>query len=202
MEAIKFTFSEMLSLFGVVQCVYILVYVSFRTIKISHVFLTVLYFFFLACAFSLDFAEGTLSSFIPYFGVLQWLAWAYIVPIGALLIYQMAKISHLPPVNYWIVLLFPLLGLAFSYGVTRHFPQCEHITSGCSALYEWLSVSALLSGSASLLMIFIKKDIFENIRIQPAGHERYWLILSLVIMSVLYLALCIFYTHFIQDLRE
>ena len=55
MDQLRFTIPEMLSLIGVFQCVYILVYVLFRAGNISRVVLPLLYFLVLGVGFFLDF---------------------------------------------------------------------------------------------------------------------------------------------------
>lgn len=187
MEQLRFSFPEILSLFGVFQCVYILVYVSFRTIKLSHVILPLLYFFVLGCAFFLDFAREYVSDLIPYFEYWSWAAWAYIVPFGVLLIFQMAKISKLPRWPVWSVLLLIPLAFMFSVLVTKKTPECADLRVLCTSLDEWLSLSALIAGALSLLMIWAERNIFADIRSQSAGRERYWLILSLIILNIFYL---------------
>lgn len=188
MEQLRFSLPEMLSLFGVFQCVYILVYVSFRTIKLSHVILPLLYFLVLGCAFSFDFARGYVAELIPYFEIMSWAAWAYIVPLGVLLIFQMAKISRLPRWPIWCVLLLIPVAFIFSVLVTKKTADCFDLGSPCSSLYEWLSLSALVVGALSLLAIWAERNIFSEIRSQSAGRERYWLILSLIILNIFYLA--------------
>lgn len=188
MEQLRFSFSEMLSLFGVFQCVYILVYVSFRTIKLSHVILPLLYFLVLGCAFFLDFARGYIGDLIPYFEYLSWAAWAYIVPLGVLLIFQMAKLAKLPPLPVWGILVFVPLAFVLSVLATRKVHGCAGFGLSCSALDEWLSLSSLVLGALSLLVIWAERNIFTDIRNQNAGRERYWLILSLIILNIFYLA--------------
>lgn len=188
MEQLRFSLPEMLSLFGVFQCVYILVYVSFRTIKLSHVILPLLYFLVLGCAFFLDFARGYVGNIIPYFEYASWAAWAYIVPLGVLLIFQMAKIAKPPPLPVWGILIFVPLAFVLSVLATKKAHDCTGFGASCPTLDEWLSLSALVLGALSLLVIWAERNIFINIRNQSAGRERYWLILSLIILNIFYLA--------------
>lgn len=188
MEQMKFSLLEMLSLFGVFQCVYILVYVSFRTLKISHVILPLLYFFVLGAAFLSDFARLYVSSLIPAYDLISWSIWSYVLPLGVLLVFQMAKIRRLPPLPVWGVLALVPAALAFSLAMTEKSEICLNYNEPCPELREWLAISGLIAGALSLLVIWAARSTMSEIREQSAGRERYWLILSLVILNICYLA--------------
>jgi AraC-like DNA-binding protein len=51
----------------------------------------------------------------------------------------------------------------------------------------------ILTGGASLLVLWIKKDLFSQVRSQKFGRERYWLILTIAINNIFFLALMFSY---------
>lgn len=187
MEQLRFTLPETLSLIGVFQCVYILVYVSFRAQKFSHVILPLLYFFVLGCGFFTDFARGYIGGLTPYYDTMGWGVWNYVLPLGVLLVIQMARISKLPPVWAWSVLALVPAALGFSVVmVTQGQDACSHIYE-CPSFMEWLNISGLVAGSVTLLLIWGLRGLFEDLLTQKAGQERYWLILSLIMVNICFL---------------
>ncbi|PCI56918.1 MAG: AraC family transcriptional regulator [Alphaproteobacteria bacterium] len=194
MNNILFTIPEVVSLIGVFQCVYLLVYVSFRAGNLVRVILPVLYFLILGTAFFIDLARGSIADITPYYDVISWTSWSLGTPLSVLLIIQMSHITKLPSLVNWSILLVTPLALAFSVFITRYVaPSCGGILT-CPDFLAWLNVSGLVAGAISLLAIWGHRNIFSDVRSQKAGQERYWLILSLIIVNIFFLALTAFHT--------
>lgn len=195
MNNIFFTVPEVVSLIGVFQCVYLLVYVSFRAGNIVRVFLPILYFFILGVAFFIDLARGFISDITPYYEVISWVSWAFGTPLSVLLIVQMSHITKLPSLINWAILLVVPFVMLFSYiTVTYALPSCDGGLAMCNDFISLLNISGLVAGAISLLAIWGHRNIFSDVRNQNAGQERYWLILSLIILNVCFLALTAFHT--------
>ena len=194
MNNILFTIPEVVSLIGVFQCVYLLVYVSFRAGNIVRVLLPVLYFLILGTAFFIDLARGFIAEITPYYDVISWTSWSLGTPLSVLLIIQMSHITKLPSLVNWSILLVVPLALAFSVFITGYMePACGDVLI-CPEFLAWLNVSGLIAGAISLLAIWGHRTIFSDVRSQKAGQERYWLILSLIIVNIFFLALTVFHT--------
>ncbi len=194
MNNILFTIPEVVSLIGVFQCVYLLVYVSFRAGNIVRVILPVLYFLILGTAFFIDLARGFIAEVTPYYDVISWTIWSLGTPLSVLLIIQMSHITKLPSLVNWSILLVTPLALTFSVFITRYLASsCGDILT-CDEFLAWLNVSGLVAGAISLLAIWGHRNIFSDVRSQKAGQERYWLILSLIIVNISFLALTAFHT--------
>ncbi|MCB1681010.1 MAG: helix-turn-helix transcriptional regulator [Rhodospirillales bacterium] len=187
MEQLRFTIPEMLSLVGVFQCVYILVYVLFRAGNASRVILPLLYFFTLGVGFFLDFASSYIGEITPYYDLIRWAAWFFGPPLSVLVIIQIAQITKLPSLADCAVLLFIPVALLFSWGMAVQAKECE-IIANCPVFWEWLDVTGLIAGTASLLMIWVHRGLFSELQKQKAGKERYWLILALIIVNIFFLA--------------
>lgn len=188
LDKISFSFPEILSLVGLIQCVYLLVYIGFRIGQISKVGLPLLYFFVLACAFFFDLAENHIGALSHYYDYLQWVAWFSGPPLSVLLVIQFANLKK--PINFfdfWIVLLIPL-GFVLSALAVGDSPACQ-IFQPCDELKGLMRVTGLLAGAMSLLIIFSKKNLFIAIRNQKLGKERYWLILSMICMNICFLSI-------------
>ena len=195
MNNIFFTVPEVVSLVGVFQCVYLLVYVSFRAGNIIRVLLPILYFFILGTAFFIDLARGFISDITPYYDVISWAMWAFGTPLSVLLIVQMSHIKKLPSFINWTILLVVPFALIFSFVIVTYISSsCEGSLPKCNDFMSLLDVSGLVAGAISLLAIWGHRNIFSDVRNQSAGQERYWLILSLIIVNICFLALTVFHT--------
>ncbi len=190
MEHLEFTFSEVLSLIGVVQCVYVIVHVFFRAGNVRQVVLPSLFFFSLSVAFLSDFARSFVSELFSFYEVLGWAAWTVVIPLSVLLIIQMAQINKIPSARNWLVLLFVPVAFAKSYYIASYlYLECDGFNGVCQPVIDWLNVSTVVMGALALLVIWMRRDLFSGVLSQVAGRERYWLVLALVILNVASLGL-------------
>lgn len=177
----------MLSLIGLSQCVYLIVYISVRAGLISHAGIPVIYFAILMLAFLMDFGASHLSESISYYGHLRWAFWFLGPPLSVLLIVQFSnKAEDLSPRDFLILLVIPIC-YGLSYLATNTYTACENI-GNCEEMSAFLNATGLMAGAISLLIIFSKKNLFTNVRKQRQGKETYWLVVSLLIMNVCFLS--------------
>ncbi len=193
LNELSFTLPQLLSFVGMSQCIYVLVYILFRTGKLRHVVLPLLYFGVLSAAFFADFAYNYIAEVIPYYLVMSWTLWLFVIPLSVLLIIQISHLQKLPQALNWLVLLVVPVAYALSLYITRQtVPSCFINEQGaCLEFYMWLHITGALGGSISLLVIWLNRNVFGDILTQKAGKERYWLILALIIVNVSFLALLI-----------
>lgn len=169
----EFTLAEILSLLGLAQSVYVLVYMMLRSGSVRGAIVPSLYFGTLAVAFLLDAAAGRWSKDFREYETLQWLFWFSGVPLGTLLIFQLAQVPETLRPKYFMLLL--LVPIAFLPGLVYDEP-------------EILYVSGLVIGAFSLLAIWLRRDLLDGLRKAPKfGRERFWLILALVAMLTAFL---------------
>jgi AraC-like DNA-binding protein len=171
-----FSFTEILSLLGLVQSVYVLVYMIFRSGNWKYAILPIAYFSMLALAFLSDAAATRWQGQIADYYFFQWLLWFSGVPLGTLLIFQIAKTPDLPPFRYCVLLLLIPLSLSL------HF--LERGDSG-ALMYA----GGLVAGTLSLLTIWLRRDLLDSLtaNLRKSG-ERFWLILALIVTQVAFLA--------------
>ncbi len=186
MDQLRFTIPEMLSLIGVFQCIYIIVYILFRVGDIKRVVVPVLYFVVLGLAFFTDFARAYIGDVTPYYDVIRWTAWFYGPPLSVLVILQVAQITKLPSLAEWSILLIVPAALLLSSVMVPYTSDCEVLLE-CDVYYDWLDITGLISGAASLLFIWMHRNLFEDLLKQKTGKERYWLILALIILNIFFL---------------
>lgn len=189
MQYLTFTIAELLSLIGLAQCVYVLVYMMFRSGDPKRAAIPFLYFFLLATAFFLDFSAGYIGNITDYYNIIQWAVWFYGPPLSVLLMIQVAQISQLPSfASYWVLLLIPA-GFAMSYVLAGSSWACEgQNTFLCPTFIDWLQLMGLLSGIISLLAIWSLRHILHNLYEQKEGRARYWLVLTLIMVNLMFLS--------------
>jgi AraC-like DNA-binding protein len=176
MEQLQFTIPEILSLIGVTQCVYFLVYMIMRAGRLSRAGLPILYFLVLAFAFLSDAAERFVGTSIDNYFYLQWATWFLGPPLSVLLVIQVAQISRTPELkHFWVLALIPAAFL-----ITRLMVPSQSTPEMKSALI----IFGIIAGCISLLAIWLQRDVFAAITSEKTGKARYWLILALVFTNI------------------
>ena len=175
----QFTAAEILSLLGLVQSVYVLVYLLFRTGSFITSIIPSLYFGAIAGGFFLDAAAGRWLVEFEAYEQFQWLFWFSCIPLGAVLMLQVAQVTEKPrPRSFLILLLIPA---TFLPGYFLDAPQVMYI-------------SGLIVGALSLLAIWLRRDLIDGLHGNPRfGEERFWLIMSLIVLSTAFLATTLIY---------
>lgn len=182
MNDIRFSIPELLSLIGVAQSLYIIVYMLFRAGRLSRTGLPLLFFLVLYAAFAVDFAAEHISSTIPGYGLLQNFLWLSIPPLSVLLVIQVAQITRVPDLKYYSVLLLPFMGLGGAALAANLSGDCNSLVN-CDEFTLWLLVLGQLSGAVSLLSIWAAWRLWSPLYAQKSGRERYWLILAIIAMN-------------------
>lgn len=190
MDRLHFTLQELLSVVGLAQCLLILVYMIFRSGGFLRALVPILYFSILGMAFFSDLAFRFLEKGFGAYPLLQWFFWFSGPPLSFLLIVQIARLSDPPSLKRFSILL--LIPLAFSLSVllASMDDSCSHIVfPPCENMRMWLYVTGLAVGALSLLAIWVVRDVMEGVEAQKMGRERFWLILALVGINILFLGL-------------
>ncbi|AEP09849.1 helix-turn-helix transcriptional regulator [Micavibrio aeruginosavorus] len=187
MESLKFTIPEILSLIGLVQCVYVLVYMAFRSGSWARAAIPFAYFFVLACAFLSGFATRFIGESIPHFTTIQWALWYMGPPLSVLLMIQIARMSELPRwFNFFVLLLVPV-ALGISVFAVSLDSECKPLDE-CATYADWLTVTGLLAGAISMAVMWAQRAMLQQMQTQPGGADRYWLVLMLVFTNLFFLA--------------
>lgn len=185
-EQLRFSIPEILSIIGLSQCVYVLVYMLFRAGDIKRALIPFAYFTVLGVAFLLDFAAGFIGQLSVYYDIFQWFFWFLGPPLSVLLIIQVAQIHQTPDIpNYWVLFLTPL-AYAVAVSMALRDESCI-FPDNCSVLHEWLVVSGLLAGLASMAAIWGNRGMLNELYREKAGKDRYWLILTLIFVNLFFL---------------
>ncbi|MFA5592349.1 MAG: helix-turn-helix transcriptional regulator [Micavibrio sp.] len=170
----SFTLTEMLSLIGLFQSLYVLVYMLFRSGSVRNMLVPSLYFLGLSLAFLFDAAAARWEGAWHGYDLLRWFFWLSGVPLGSLLVFQLASVPRPPSVRAFSLL--ALLPLAFA---PRLF----------GADMQFLYLSGLVAGALSLLAIWSRRELLDGVyKDVRFGRERFWLIISLIVINTVFLA--------------
>ncbi|MCB9979157.1 MAG: helix-turn-helix transcriptional regulator [Rhodospirillales bacterium] len=190
MDRLQFTFQELLSVVGLAQCLLILVYMLFRAGGLLRALVPILYFAVLGGAFFFDLAFRFLKNGIEIYPLFQWFFWFSGLPLSFLLIIQIARLSEPPSLKRCAILFLIPAAFFFSAFAASLDESCSDVVfPPCESMMTWLSVSGLAVGAISLLAIWVVRDVMDGVEAQKMGRERFWLILALVGINILFLGL-------------
>lgn len=186
MSELRFSIPEILSLIGLIQCVYVLVYMLLRAGDARRAVLPFLYFVILGLAFFLDFARDRIGAMFDYYIALPWAAWFMGPPLSVLLVIQIAQISQVPPRRYFLLPLLLPIAAALAFGMAHRDSNCE-LPGNCPVLREWLVIFGLAGGVVSIAVLWARRSLLRGLRAEKAGSARYWLIFTLIFVNLSFL---------------
>lgn len=179
---ISFTLLEWLALTGLVQCVWILVYVFLRIQNWRSTMLVVAYFLVLGISFLAQFSLR-IEEYFDHIKLVQWLAWIVTPPLSYLLILQVAR-SSVPVLKEFLVLISVPMAVVAAFSLKDFGGVCDVKDPYCGDLFNWLYWISSIVGIVSILPIWAHKDIFSRLWKDRAGKEKYWLVMVLLIANV------------------
>ena len=182
LSQVSFTLQEWLAITGVVQTVFILVYMFFRVKEWRQASVAFGYFLMLGLFFALQFSLK-IGQAQDYIHLGLWLTWSFGPPLSALLVLQVTDPAHpLPKKSFFILGLVPLSALVATV-FARVTGVCDGALMSCDRyllLLYWLSA---ISGALAMLGIWYNREVFVPLKRMRGGHERYWLVLTLIVAN-------------------
>lgn len=181
-----FSLIEWLAVTGLVQCVFILVFVVFRARNWRQASIAIAYFVFLALAFGLQFALR-LEDFEKPIRLALWFCRSMGAPLCYLLVLQVVRLTDLPERRHFLILLIlPIVALAvFLIGQQRNLCDDDGGGWACDRVIDLLYWAGSMASALCMLALWAHKDLFPTLRGTKGGRERYWLIMTLIIANVL-----------------
>jgi AraC-like DNA-binding protein len=172
MQNIEISLLELLSLIGLIQTVYAIVYLSFRAGDFKRAIYPLIFFATLLLAFISNFILPDVLDIKSLLFVKEF-SWIIIPIISVILIVQIAKIESIPSLGYQLLLFF-LIPLGLSILLWPEFSL----------------VFSIIGGTISLLTLWASKDVIGGLLAHKvSGRERYWLIMTVIFMNVILIAL-------------
>lgn len=181
---ITFSLIEWLALTGLVQSLFILVYILFRLRDWKQASIAIAYFVFLALAFGLQFALR-LEDFERPLRLALWFASAMGAPLCYLLVLQVVRLAEFPGWRHFLLLISIPLALGITAALAKAQNMCEGQGTFCGRFFEALYWMGSMAGALCLLALFFHRNLFGKLLVAKGAHERYWLIMTLVAANVL-----------------
>lgn len=190
LNAISFTFSEGLAIAGVFQGMAVIVYLLLRLREWRQTLPALGCFLVLTSCFMLQFALR-LEPLFPGLRLIMWLGWALIPILSYLLMLQVATVQHIGSETYMprprlreaLLLLLPFVVLGVGQYLSSDSRGCQRLPP-CDEYMEinyWLGS---MLGAAILGLLWLQRGFFAGLRQGPGGRERYWLILTFIIVNI------------------
>ncbi len=166
-----YTLPQILSVIGLLQAVYALVYIGARVVRTRLVLIPVLFYSVLVICFLSNFAIALPDQ--RYAWLASWAAgvWIFIPALSYLLIVQLTHLRQMPEKKQFLVLLIPAISIIAAQAMA------DDRTA-------WLNALAVCGGSLVLLLIWLQREQRSRIRADRAfATARYWLIVCLMLMT-------------------
>lgn len=190
MQLLEVTWWELIALIGLAQTVMLIVYIAFRSGKFSHAAIAVTCFMALSAGFLADFGTRYLSELSVY-PFLRDAIWYSLPVLFVLLVVQIAKIDGLPEKRYWFsFLLIPvMIGAGWFSGMFHDGCSWREVCN-IEGRREILAIAGVILGGVSLLSLWARRDLLDRlVQEKSLKSERYWLILTLILMNCALIAL-------------
>ncbi|HPD83404.1 MAG: helix-turn-helix domain-containing protein [Alphaproteobacteria bacterium] len=172
---LEFSVLELGALLGLIQSVYILVYIFFRSSDFKRAVFPVLFFLTIAAAFFIIIAQKHWQLSPTLYTQVSLFLWTLCAPLSAFMVVQIARITRPPPLSYSpFLLLVPLSFIGFNYFAK----QADDFD------LNWLFIINIVVGSFSLLMIWLKREDLDHLHKRKNGKERFWLIMALITLNL------------------
>ena len=194
----SFALNEIFSLIGLVQAVAVIVYILFRAGHIRHVVVPVLCFLVLGAGFFFDLGQSRLSTDIPLYAFLQNGIWMALPAFSVLLILQVADFGAFPRAFYWGNLFVPILAVFGGWAGALLIDRPEEcgVWQLCALdlRMQAILILGILAGLLCFSALWVSRGSFESLRNDnESKKERYWLIISFVIINLLLLFVTLLY---------
>lgn len=194
---------QVFALLGLAQSVYVLVYIALHARFDWRVAIPFVYVMALVLGFLTIFAKPYLAEGWPLFDLMYMAVWIILPILSVLLIAQLAKPYHLPPVVYFFFLLVPVLVFAIAPFLAGIWRSCADEGMACDSVREFIRLSGFLTGALAYLSLWFRRGLFSDIRSQPSGKERYWICLMLSVANIMLLGFALLYqTEVIASAQE
>lgn len=180
---ITFSIIEWLALTGLVQSVFILVYIVFRLRDWRQGSIAIGYFLVLACSFGLQFALR-LEDFERPLRFALWFAGTLTAPFCYLLVVQVVRLVAFPGWRHFLLLLLPPFAGLAALLLGRVQNMCEGQGALCPRFFESLYWLGSMAGALCLLALFMHRGLFAKLLDNKGTKERYWLIMTLIAANV------------------
>jgi AraC-like DNA-binding protein len=170
---------EVLAFAGLFQCVSILVYLLFRAGRFALAFIPILFFLDLAAALYLDFGVAFFEIEDTDLIKMRFWLWMLLCPLSILFILQFSNLEQ-PLSVYGYMALVPLLALSLAAHLYSASDTPDH---------HVMYIAGAIGATLSLPFLWFQKGLLAHVKLGSSGQERFWMILSLIILTIVLISL-------------
>lgn len=190
-NTVEITFYEVFSFLGLIQSVFILVYIASRSWRSSRSIIPFLYFLLLGGLFYIEFAAGFLGLPIANIEFYTTFFWLLLSIFSYLLIIQIINLESLPRLPHYLVVFMGGCAFLISYSIGRMSGECDGLLSSCDFFQDSMVITFTIAAAISLSVLFFDPMGFRSIRAQKDKRERYWLALTIILVNACLIALAL-----------
>lgn len=169
---ISLTLIEVLAFAGLFQCVSILVYLFLRAGSFKLAFVPIIFFLFLSAALYLDFGASFFEVGNLDFTKIRFWIWMLLCPLSILFILQFSDLSKPVSVFSFAACIPVMIAGLVSYKL--------YADQDIQYMYTYGAIGA----TCSLPFLWFRRNLLRDIKAEASGSERYWMILSLIALTV------------------
>lgn len=179
---------EIFAFLGMIQSVFILVYIGSRSWRSSRSIIPFLYFLMLGGLFYLEFLYSFLNIELDFGQEGLMFLWLLLPIISYLLIIQIINLETLPSFKHYWTIFIAAAGFLIAFYIAGLSAECGLNKLKCTVFYDALIVIFILISSVIVALLFVNPNGFRAIRLDKAKAERYWLSLTIILINTAVIA--------------
>lgn len=174
---------EVFSFMGLVQCIFILVYIASRSWRSSRSIIPFLYFLILGGLFFFELALGIYSLTSDFYLSALTFAWLVVPVISYLFIVQIINLEKLPAFKHYLILPLLVLCVCIPYVFGDYSQECTGSIIKCAFFYDVLTAIFVVFSTVTVAVLFLDPHGFRSIRTEKDKTDRYWLAMTIIIIN-------------------
>jgi AraC-like DNA-binding protein len=168
-----FSFTEVLSILGVAQSVYLIVVMFGRSARPKDIIVPGLFFGWLTICFMTFINQDQWYRLLPSYDFWRWILWTFLPVFSLPILFQIFSPVKKPLSRFYIIILLWSLFLFSAGGVIYRLDP------------NYLELVSLFSTSFIVLFFFIFVRDLDKIKLEKSGPERFWLIIGFLLLHVI-----------------
>lgn len=191
-QTITFTLAELLAMLGLGQAFLLLIHIIWRMTAFRDALPYILYFGVLSVGFGLYLAYRVVDT-PPLVDFISWFVWSLIIPVSILMILSMLLPGRrLRAWRYTVIGVVPVFTVATAILVVL-MDSCEDGGFLCESGFDLFLSGGIMAQSLCFLWLVDGKISRAEFTRQENPGERYWLIISFLVVNIALIGLSLWY---------
>lgn len=188
-SSFQITLYEIFAFLGLIQSVFILVYIASRAWRSSSSIIPFVYFLLMVGIFTGELASGSIFQNLESGDFILRVLWLSIPFFSYLLVLQVVNLESLPRIYNGLVL-FVLGGcFLFSMAASNFTGECTTGLWVCEFFQQSVILSLIIASLAVLAFLILSDNGFQDVREDEVKRDRYWLSITLILINVIVVSL-------------